>query len=165
MSQNISTLVACTNCGTVFDLSNQFYSGDLCPSCKRDADGEESTMAVCTACNDRYERGTGVTATVSRWGMPGSERVGACSPECKEDLEDDRRRDPEPRIVTATDVAQVANRDPSNPLTELPAGTALDYAEDHRLGVTLPSGDQYRLVKAPTTTKVALWDAIPESDD
>lgn len=47
--------VECRECGAVFRLDLQYYYDNLCPSCKREQDGEEATnptIGSCHVCGD-----------------------------------------------------------------------------------------------------------------
>lgn len=47
--------VECRECGSTFNLAAQYYYDSLCPSCKREKDGEEAVNPVvgsCYVCDD-----------------------------------------------------------------------------------------------------------------
>lgn len=48
-------MIDCRNCGAPFDLARQYYYEDLCPSCKKEKDGDDAVDPVvgkCHVCGD-----------------------------------------------------------------------------------------------------------------
>lgn len=80
--------IECRECGTVFNLSGQWYYDNLCPECKGSADGEATTQPACTACGRRRPADAMQMATVrNRAAQGGTERVLSCSDACTDELE------------------------------------------------------------------------------
>lgn len=92
MSHEFATganLVECRDCGAMFNLDGQMYYDDLCPECKAERDGPESTWPRCPVCGQRYDPdGETFAVTVPNRGVRGGrERLTTCSAECRDDVE------------------------------------------------------------------------------
>lgn len=69
----------CRECGTPFNLSAQWYYDNLCPECKAEQDGEETTWPVCVQCGEKYPPDEGRLTRIANPSLPGgSERVIVC---------------------------------------------------------------------------------------
>lgn len=75
-------LVTCRECETEFNLENQWYYDNLCPSCKSDADGREKILPSCPLCRDRIEDEDGTTIQVTNPSMRGGRESLYVHEEC-----------------------------------------------------------------------------------
>ena len=64
MREPVTELTDCRNCASQFDLAAQYYYDNLCPSCKREQDGEDAVNPVIGAC---YVCDTDVRKTEQCW--------------------------------------------------------------------------------------------------
>lgn len=79
--------IECRDCGTTFNLAAQWYYSPLCPECKANEDGEDTTLPACPRCGDRIQPGDGTTISVVNPGVAGGrETVYVHDGDCADDM-------------------------------------------------------------------------------